>query len=68
MDGANNRRVVAMYPEEYLNPSWSPDGEWIAYTARDEAFKVRADGCEVCRQFTGHTSLAGPKGSEGLES
>ncbi len=28
VDGANMRRVVAMYPEECLNPSWSPDGQW----------------------------------------
>ncbi|MEE9262315.1 MAG: LpqB family beta-propeller domain-containing protein, partial [Dehalococcoidia bacterium] len=46
IDGANNRRVVVMYPEECLNPSWSLDGEWIAYTARGEAFKVRVDGSE----------------------
>ena len=46
IDGSNNRRVVSMYPEECLNPSWSPDGEWIAYTSRYDAFKVRADGSE----------------------
>ena len=46
VDGSNNCRVVAMYPQECLNPSWSPDGEWIAYSARNEAFKVRANGSE----------------------
>jgi len=46
IDGANNYRVVVMYPEECLNPSWSPDGKWIGYTARGDAFKVLADGSE----------------------
>ena len=46
IDGSNNRRLVVMYPEECLGPSWSPDGEWVGYTARGEAFKVRADGSE----------------------
>ena len=46
IDGSNNRRLVVMYPEECLGPSWSPDEEWVGYTARGEAFKVRADGSE----------------------
>ena len=46
IDGLNSQRLVVMYPEEAINPSWSPDGEWIAYTARNEAFKVRSDGSE----------------------
>ncbi|MBM3925209.1 MAG: S9 family peptidase [SAR202 cluster bacterium] len=46
IDGKNNRRLVDMYPEECLNPSWSPDGQWVAWTARNDAFKIRADGSE----------------------
>jgi dipeptidyl aminopeptidase/acylaminoacyl peptidase len=46
ISGSNRKRLVIMYPEEALNPSWSPDGEWIAYTARGNAFKVRSDGSE----------------------
>ncbi|MBM3926499.1 MAG: S9 family peptidase [SAR202 cluster bacterium] len=46
IDGKNKKRIVAMYPEEALGPSWSPDGQWIAYYCRGNAFKVRADGSE----------------------
>ena len=51
IDGANNRRIVDMYPEQCLFPSWSPDGEWIAYGARYDSptgnlYVVRADGSE----------------------
>jgi dipeptidyl aminopeptidase/acylaminoacyl peptidase len=44
--GSAKTRLVAMYPEECLNPSWSPDGEWVAYTARGDAFKMRVAGKE----------------------
>lgn len=47
IDGTEARRLVAMYPEECIYPKWSFDGEWLAYFARGEAFKVRVDGSEA---------------------
>lgn len=43
------------WPEREVRPSWSPDGNWLAFTADrdgdDDLYMVRADGSEV-RQIT----------------
>ena len=37
-----DKQVIA----EGINPAWSPDGEWLAYTALDGIYLVRRNGTE----------------------
>ena len=50
-DGSD-RQLVVLNSEigaRILNPTWSPDGEWIAFSAGGEIFKVRPDGSDLSR-------------------
>jgi TolB protein len=40
-DGTNMRRI---FPYQLQTPAWSPDGEWIAFVAGAQVFKMRLIG------------------------
>jgi len=40
-DGTNMRRI---FPYTLLNPAWSPDGNWIAFVAGAQIYKMRFTG------------------------
>lgn len=40
-DGSNMRRI---FPYTLLAPAWSPDGQWIAFVAGTQIFKMRFTG------------------------
>jgi Tol biopolymer transport system component len=46
-----------------LNPVWSSDGEWIAFSADGEIFKVRPDGSDLTRLTYGGESKFRPSWS-----
>ena len=48
-------------------PTWSPDGEWVAYGLEDRVYSVRFDGTdlrEVLDDFRAHQVSWSPDGSE----
>ena len=46
-----------------LDPVWCPEGEWIAFSAGGEIFKVRPDGSDLTRLTYGGESKFGPSWS-----
>jgi Tol biopolymer transport system component len=56
-DGSGLRRVLTI-PDNAVNPSWSPDGRWIAFNdARDRLYVTRLNGTGTKR--LGPPSLVG---------
>lgn len=40
-DGTNKRRIL---PYQLTNPTWSPDGKWIAFSRESQIYKMPFDG------------------------
>lgn len=56
---ALNRQIGA----QITGPVWSPDGDWIAFSAGGEIFKVKPDGTELIRLTEGGEAKFGPSWS-----
>jgi TolB protein len=57
-NGSNARALTSAAAATAVGPSWSPDGRWIAYTARDGVHVLTSDGARDLLVLAGVGSRA----------